>query len=346
MNTTLPPVSAVIPCYKAQDTLRRAVTSLLDGAPDNLQVLLVEDGSPDKTGALCDELAAGDPRIRVIHRPNGGASAARNTGLDAAAGDWVLFLDADDELLPGLWQALPEALKSRPSLILFGMTRASGPAPCPLAPGRYYSPAALGEALDPLLFESGYLAAPYPKLFLMEPIRRTGLRFDETLQINEDVLFNLEFLQILQFSQISSAIYCLPGVYYRQNDMLAGSLSRRLRGDLLDAEETTRPALCRLVQAMNLPPEEQRRLTEKSRVRAALNQYGLLTGCPGPMPLRQRRELFRRILADPAARAALRSRLACDPNRLLALPYRLGVALHLPGWLAVYTKFKNRFLPN
>ena len=129
-----PRVSVIIPCYRAADTLRRAAASALAGAPGDLELLLVDDGSPDDTPALCDALAGGDPRIRALHRENGGAGAARNTGLAAARGDWVLFLDADDELLPGLWQALPPALQARPGLVLFGMERASGPAPCPLAP--------------------------------------------------------------------------------------------------------------------------------------------------------------------------------------------------------------------
>ena len=96
-------VTIIIPCYKAAATLRRAVDSTLCGAPADTRLLLVDDGSPDSTGTLCDELASADSRITALHRANGGAGAARSTGLDAATGDWVLFLDADDELLPGLW---------------------------------------------------------------------------------------------------------------------------------------------------------------------------------------------------------------------------------------------------
>ena len=106
-------ISVIIPCYRAAATLRRAVDSALTGAPADLEVLLVDDGSPDDTGALCDELAAADPRVRALHRENGGAGAARNTGLDAAHGDWVLFLDADDALLPGLWAALDALTKEK-----------------------------------------------------------------------------------------------------------------------------------------------------------------------------------------------------------------------------------------
>ena len=224
------------------------------------------------------------------------------------------------------------------------MVRASGPAPNPLAPGCYAGPAALGDALDPLLFESGYLAAPYPKLFRLDVIRRNKLRFDPRLKINEDVLFNLQYLRFLLFLQKNSAIYCLAGVYYNQNDMLAGSLSRSLRGDLLDAEAVTRPVLEAFLTDAKLPAPEIYRLVQISRVRAALNQYGLLTGCPGRMPFAQRRQLFARILQDADARAALRARLTADPNRLLALPYRLGVFLHSAWLLAAYTQLKNRFL--
>ena len=79
-------------------------------------------------------------------------------------------------------------------------------------------------------------------------------------------------------------------------------------------------------------------------MRAALNQYGLLTGRAGRMALQTRRALFARILSDADARAALRTQLRADPNRLAALPYRLGAALNAPGLLAAYTAAKNRLL--
>ncbi len=328
--------SIIIPCYKAAGTLRRAVQSALAGAPADTELLLVEDGSPDDTGALCDELAAEDPRIRALHRPNGGAGAARNTGLEAARGEWVLFLDADDELLPGLWQAMERLPVTDEDMILFGLRRASSGQEVTVAPleeGRYEGLASLQPRLSALLFDTGLLAAPYPKLFHRRTIG--ALRFDENLKINEDVLFNILFLQK------TTAIYCLRGVYYKQNDVQAGSLSRSLRGDLLDAEAVTRPALEALLVQNGLDPAPY---LYTSRVRACLNQYGLLTGCRGSMPFGQRRALFARILADRDARGALTDRLHHDPNRLLAIPYRIGVACRWPGFLAAYTLAKQRFL--
>ena len=185
-------ISVIIPCYKAAATLRRAAASALADAPAGLELLLVDDGSPDDTGTLCDTLAAEDQRVRALHRPNGGAGAARNTGLDAARGDWVLFLDADDVLLPGLWAALA-ALSTETDMILFGLTRESGTTVTPadfLAEGAYPDLQALGSALAPLLFDTGLLAAPYPKLFRRSAIG--ALRFSPQLKINEDVLFNIQ----------------------------------------------------------------------------------------------------------------------------------------------------------
>ena len=328
-------ISVIIPCYKAAATLRRAAASALADAPAGLELLLVDDGSPDDTGPLCDTLAAEDPRVRALHRPNGGAGAARNTGLDAARGNWVLFLDADDVLLPGLWAALA-ALSTEADMILFGLTRESGTTVTPadfLAEGAYPDLQALGGALTPLLFDTGLLAAPYPKLFRRSAVG--ALRFSTQLQINEDVLFNIQFLQN------TPAIYCLHGVYYKQNDVGIGSLSRSLRGDLLDAEAITRPALEALLTQNGIDPAPY---LQTSRVRACINQYGLLTGCKGSLTYKQRRDVFARILADADARAALRARLQNDPNRLLALPYKLGLALRTPGLLAAYTLAKQRFL--
>ena len=96
-----------------------------------------------------------------------------------------------------------------------------------------------------------------------------------------------------------------------------------------------------LLRANGMDPAPYERT---SRLRACLNQYGLLTGCRGDLPYAVRRALFTEILADPDARAALRERLQHDPHRLLALPYRAGVALQWPGLLAAYTIAKQPLL--
>ncbi len=91
-----PLISIIIPVYKVEDYLEECVNSVLNQTYRNLEVILVDDGSPDNCPALCDNYARQDKRIKVIHKPNGGLSDARNEGLKNASGEYVLFLDSDD----------------------------------------------------------------------------------------------------------------------------------------------------------------------------------------------------------------------------------------------------------
>jgi len=91
-----PLLSVIVPVYKVEEYLPRCVESLLNQTYENLEIILVDDGSPDNCGAICDEYAARDGRIRVIHKQNGGLSSARNAGIDVARGDYLGFVDSDD----------------------------------------------------------------------------------------------------------------------------------------------------------------------------------------------------------------------------------------------------------
>ena len=99
-----PDISVIIPVYNVKNYLRRCVSSVLSQRGPSLEVLLVDDGSTDGSGALCDAIAAEDARVAVIHKPNGGLSSARNAGLDRAAGSYISFVDSDDFLEPDAYR--------------------------------------------------------------------------------------------------------------------------------------------------------------------------------------------------------------------------------------------------
>ena len=88
-------ISVIIPVYKVEKFIHACVTSVLQQTYENLEVILVDDGSPDQCPAICDQYAAQDDRVRVIHQENQGVSVARNTGIAAACGDYVMYLDSD-----------------------------------------------------------------------------------------------------------------------------------------------------------------------------------------------------------------------------------------------------------
>ena len=102
----MPKVSVIVPVYKAEGFLRRCVESVQSQSFSDWELLLIEDGSPDGSAALCDAIAAEDSCVRVFHKPNGGVSSARNVGLDAAKGQDIAFLDSDDWFLDGMLETL------------------------------------------------------------------------------------------------------------------------------------------------------------------------------------------------------------------------------------------------
>lgn len=101
-----PLISIIIPVYRTEKYLRKCVESVLAQTYTNLEIILVDDGSPDNCGKICDEYAAKDKRIRVIHQPNQGLSAARNAGLDIAKGEYIGFVDSDDYIEPDMYEYL------------------------------------------------------------------------------------------------------------------------------------------------------------------------------------------------------------------------------------------------
>lgn len=104
-----PFISIVIPVYKVEEYLRECVDSVLAQSFSDYEVILVDDGSPDSCGQICDEYAERDPRIKVIHQSNQGISVARNTGIRAAMGEYLYFLDSDDAIEPDCLESLAAA---------------------------------------------------------------------------------------------------------------------------------------------------------------------------------------------------------------------------------------------
>ncbi len=113
-------ISVIIPIYKVEPYLCRCLDSILSQTYPHLEVILVDDGSPDGCPAICDKYAEKDPRITVIHKANGGLSDARNAGLKIASGEWISFIDSDDWIEPDMYEKLLENAKKYNAQISVG----------------------------------------------------------------------------------------------------------------------------------------------------------------------------------------------------------------------------------
>lgn len=126
-----PLISVIVPVYKAEGYLERCVGSIRNQTYRNLEIILVDDGSPDKSGAMCDGFAQEDSRIRVLHVKNGGPASARNAGLDAMTGDYVAFVDSDDDIIPEMFRNLYDlSVEHQADIVCCNTIKVNDQGPC------------------------------------------------------------------------------------------------------------------------------------------------------------------------------------------------------------------------
>lgn len=183
-------VSIIVPCYNAEKTLGKCVKSIQEQIFTDWELLLIDDGSSDKTQEFCRSYAKLDTRIRYFRQNNRGVSSARNVGLDNAKGDFVTFVDADDFVDPYYVDELLEA--SSTDLILCGFIM-GGRKITPLS--KYMWNLKDDSAIIQEIIEDDYLLyTPWAKLFKLSIINSNGLRFDTKLRLGEDTLFCYRYL--------------------------------------------------------------------------------------------------------------------------------------------------------
>ncbi len=184
-------ISVIVPVYKVEKYLARCVDSIIDQTYKNLEIILVDDGSPDGCGAMCDEYAKKDERIKVIHKENGGLSSARNAGLDIATGDYIAFVDSDDRITPDAYENLLKALDGKSDAIanfMYEREMESGETFPSVVPHKNDEIISVENYIGELMMHVGDVSA-CTKLFPKGVI--SGVRFAEGF-LNEDLLFMLE----------------------------------------------------------------------------------------------------------------------------------------------------------
>lgn len=219
-------ISIIVPVYKSEKYIELCVNSILAQTYSNLEILLIDDGSPDCCPKICDELAKKDERVKVVHKSNGGASSARNIGLDYAVGDYICFVDSDDILPQNAISDLLQGIKSNHCQYAAGI--------CGILNNKKVKNSISNEKIidytqnpEELLHyitQSGSYS-PYSKIFDACVIRKNALRYDENLKCSEDALF------IRQYLLYCSRIVLIPQIVYMYNTDNEESLSKKFYPD-------------------------------------------------------------------------------------------------------------------
>ena len=207
-NLNHPKVSIIIPIYQAENTLKRCVDSVLVQVYQNIEIILVDDGSTDKSGKICDQYASCDDRVVVIHKENGGVSSARNAGISAVTGKYLMFVDSDDEITPDFIQTYVDEQELEACDIVIGgfirvLENGEKKVVIPLLHGKVDLSVWQEICRDTSIF--GYIVS---KLFRSDIIKVNHLEFRTDMYSQEDLDFCLTYYKYcLSFKLIYSSSY-------------------------------------------------------------------------------------------------------------------------------------------
>lgn len=240
-----PKVSIIIPVYNTEMYLTQCIDSVTAQTLKDIEIIIVDDGSNEECATLCDELAKGDSRIKVIHKENAGVGLARNSGLEIARGEYVGFIDSDDYITSGMYETLyTAALKHDADLVLSGVCFVDGntfsqKGEC--TEKHYFNEDTIfeGEGMKDLLLgvvgslpkeyeDSRYGVSVWKNIFRRSLIEKESIEFlSQRKFMSEDTLFMVDFVKKAQKAVgVHGAFYC-----YRRNEV---SLSKSYKVDRFD----------------------------------------------------------------------------------------------------------------
>lgn len=199
-------ISVIVPVYKVEKYITRCIDSIINQTYKNLEIILVDDGSPDGCGKICDEYAKNDERIRVIHKENGGVSSARNIGLDNANGTYITFVDADDYIQEEFCENLIKHItEQNADCVACGYNRIYDNKEEKILCKNCYSLTS-NEFIENIMHVQSGLGFCHMKLWRKSSIGT--IRFNENLKVGEDALFNMQVSKnVKKFYMVNKALY-------------------------------------------------------------------------------------------------------------------------------------------
>ena len=341
-------ITIILPVYKVEKYVSKAIESILNQTFKDFEFIIVDDGTPDKSGEICDEYAKKDSRIQVIHQENSGAPAARNRAIDLARGKYLYFMDSDDWAEPTMLEDMYNlAEKHKSQLVVTGYYIDT-----------YYSETekytqiqneqdAIYESQQEFrenaykLFDKNLLYTPWNKLYSAEYLRANNLRFPQTWM--DDFPFVMSFIRDIERVVYSS------GTYYHFMRARAESETAKYKSTLYEKREEEHQWMLDLYKYWNIQDEEKREAAMEMVYRRYIER---IVGCIEnvtnsncTLDKKARKAEIRRILENPNVSEALanaKPRSKYMKIMLLPVKWKNVTLCYLEG--SVISNFKSKHI--
>ena len=330
-----PGISVIIPVYKVQDWVGRAIESIQAQTFGDFELLLVDDGSPDESGAICDSYAARDERIKVIHKSNGGAASARNAAMAVAAGEYLFFMDADDWCEPEMLERMYERAESGPfDLVVAGFyidtyrsdDKFFREKKC--LPSKTYASAREFREDAYRLFDRNLLYTPWNKLFRASYLFERDIEFPDVWW--DDLPFNLAVLRDIE------RVSLMEDAFYHFLRARSESENTKYRAGTFEKREEEDGWMRELYEHWGVRDEASREFLSRRHVERVVGCIETLTCADCPLsPGEKKAEAARMVLAPSVQRAVAEARPGSMMMRVMLLPIRW----RKPGLMMAESRF-------
>lgn len=317
-------VSVIMPVYKVEQYVAKAIESILNQTLTEFEFFAVDDGSPDNSGAICDEYAKKDPRIKVIHKENGGAPSARNVAIEQAKGEYFYFLDSDDWAEPTMLEDMYNlAKRDNAQLVVSGFFIET-----------YYSDSEYltldvkeedavyqdSEAFRKeayRYFDKNLLYTPWNKLYEASYIMENNLRFPNTLW--DDFPFNLSVVRNIQRVTVTSK------QYYHFLRSRAESETAAYRPNMYEKREEEHGWMMDLYRSWNVNDKASAEMVARRYIERFIGCVENLTNPNCTLSNSEKRVEVKKMLDNPRVAEALkRAKPQSSYMKLLLIPVRMG----------------------
>ncbi len=320
-------VTVVLPIYNVEKYLERCLLSVINQTYRNLEIILVDDGSPDNCPQICDDYARKDARIKVIHKQNAGLGMARNTGIDHATGEYICFFDSDDFVAPEtIESSVAAAREQKADLVIFGKTDVTPEGETleisvPTPPKQLFCGDEVAKVLLPMAIHPNQktgedwnvIHSAWNKLYSMAAIKKSGWRF-----ASEREIISEDYYSLTELYGHLNRVYILDRAFYHYTVNNA-SLSRSYKPDRFERIKVFYRAMDSLSRKMGLFAELEQSIKGIT--------FGFTIGAmkhivASQLKFRQRYRELRKIVKDETLQEIVRSTCYTGSNSQKKLLYK------------------------